>query len=112
LLKRPLPGQRSGPADAEFNDADFSKQYPTLSMYLTLTKYEKGESRVTSTLLIFLESNVLRVCLNDRDNNRSVFVTGETVESALMSLENGLLSDRLEWRTKNWGSKSQDRPTF
>lgn len=100
-MRRPMPGDRSGPADADFNDPGLKREYPTLYEYLSLTRYEKGESRVTSTLLIFVENGVLRICLNDRDNNRSVFFTGETLECALASLEAALLSDRVEWRTRN-----------
>jgi len=101
VLQRPKPGERPGPQEAAFDDADFTKSYPTLAAYLTQTKYVTGEHRVTSTILIFIENGVLRLCLNDRDNNRSVFFTGETVEACLISAENAILAGTADWRTKS-----------
>lgn len=100
MLRKPKPGERTGPVEAVFNDADFKASYPHLTDHLVGTRYEDGSSRVTSTLLIFCDSSVLRVCLNDRDNNRSVFFTGETVEVALTAAENALAENSVEWRSR------------
>jgi len=101
MIRRPKPGERTGPVEEPFNDADFKKAYPTLAAFLTDTQYEDRSPRTTATLLIFCENGVLRMCLNDRDNNRSVFFTNETVEGCLMSAENALCSNTVEWRQRN-----------
>lgn len=100
MLRRPLPGERSGPKEAVFNDADFFATYPQTAAQLRQMTYDDGSQRVTSTLLVFCDQQVLRVCLNDRDNNRSVFFTGETLEAALLAMENALASNTVEWRTR------------
>ena len=100
MIPRPKPGERNGPLEAAFNDPDFYKSYPTLAAYLTETKYQDNTPRTTATILVFCESSVLRVCVNDRDNNRSVFFTGESLEVALMAAENALSTNTAEWRLR------------
>jgi len=100
MLKRPLPGERTGPVEAAFNDADFKASYPSITDHLTELRYGDGAPRVTSTLLLFCDQGVLRVCLNDRDNNRSVFFTSESIEGALLSMENALATNTVEWRSR------------
>jgi len=111
-LYRPKPGERSGPVEAKFNDADFSSTYPLLTEHLRDAQYGDGSPRTTSTLLVFFELGVLRLCLNDRDNNRSVFFTGETMEAGLVSLENALAENRVDWRQRGAYSSRGQNPTF
>lgn len=101
MIRKPRPGERSGPVEAVFNDADFLRSYPTLAAFLTDTQYDDRSPRTTATILIFCENGILRLCLNDRDNNRSVFFTSETVEGCLICAENALCSNGVEWRTRN-----------
>lgn len=109
MLRRPKPGERTGPIEPPFRDPDFSGQYPMLHEMLYSTQYDDRSPRTTSTLLIFCENSILRLCLNDRDNNRSVFFTGETMEAALISLENALATGTVDWRMRgrNGGSGGQ-----
>jgi hypothetical protein len=111
-MRRPLPGDRTGPADPDFSDEGFRNEFPTLHEYLTMTKYDKGEARVTSTLLVFVENGVLRLCLNDRDNLRSAFYTGETLATAMASLEMALLSERVEWKSKAGYARPEHKTPF
>ena len=108
VLRRPKPGEALGPTEAPFRDELFQKQYPLLHAHLADVHYDDRAPRATSTLLVFCDNSVLRLCLNDRDNNRSVFVTGETLDDALNSLELGLASGRLDWRKR--GSHSNGHP--
>jgi len=112
VIPRPKPGERNGPIEPLFDDADFRKNYPTLAAYLTETKYQDNTPRVTATLLIFCESGVLRVCVNDRDNNRSVFFTSECIESALLAAENALSTNTAEWRIKQGYNRQSPQTPF
>lgn len=109
VIRKPKPGEKCGPVEAVFNDADFKATYPSITDHLTSARYDDGSNRATSTLLIFCDQGVLRVCVNDRDNNRSVFFTGETMESALMAAENALATNTADWRVR--GSYTKGQPT-
>lgn len=100
-MKKPLPGEAFGPQDPPLDDPDFAKAYPNLLEMLTATEYEGGHPRTTSTLLIFCERGILRCCLNDRDNNRSAFLSETTVEGALVKIEEGLATGRIDWRSRS-----------
>lgn len=112
MIQRPKPGERCGPVEAAFNDANFKATYPTLSDYLTSTHYEDRSPRTTSTLLIFCENGVLRMCVNDRDNNRSVFFTSETVEGVLLSAENALATRTADWKTRSGYGQGNPKTPF
>jgi len=88
----------------------FSQAHPHIWDYLTAPRYsDTKELRQTSTLLLFNDSGVLKLCFSDKDNNRTVFMTGETVEELFTNLEVALESDTAEWRTSrsaNHGSKN------
>lgn len=73
-------------------------RYPALSEYLALDEYPDGTKRVTSTLLLFVEESELKCCLNDRDQSRTCFVTGQTLSEMLDHLEAGLCDENLQWR--------------
>lgn len=112
VIRKPKPGERTGPVEPIFNDADFKASYPSITDHLTAVRYEDGSNRATSTLLIFCDTGVLRVCLNDRDNNRSVFFTGETMEAALLSAENALATNTVEWRSRSGYAKGTPTTPF
>ena len=75
---------------------------PALFDYMCVTKYGDGSPRKTSTLLSFCEDGVFKICINDRENSRSAFVSGRSFEEALDVLETALDSDTVEWRHKGY----------
>lgn len=110
-MKRPMPGDNGGSNDAPFNDEGFQKEFPLLWEHLVTNCYDDGSSRKTSTLLIFIEGTVLRMCLNDRDNNRSSFTTSETFADCLTELEARLAKKTMEWKRKqSYGSSGAVTP--
>jgi len=111
-IKKPdvkLNGQKK---EALLEDSDFTSLLPALSEHLILTQYMDGTPRQTSTLLIFVDEGVLKLCLSDREVGRTCFVTGRTFEEALKTLDAGLVDDTLDWRTKRGSSTHQQRPPF
>lgn len=105
IVKRPEANRILGSKDIPFQDEDFYARYPTLWEYLTAFKWDDGKPRQTSTLLIFVDSGVLKICINDRDNNRSAFVSKGTVEETLMAMESALLEESIEWRARQTYNK-------
>jgi len=100
MLQKPKPGDRMNVYETPFTDKEFTGLYPQLAAMLTATRYDDHSSRITSTLLIFSDAGVLRMVLNDRDNNRSAFFTNTTFESCLALIETKLALDQVEWKTK------------
>jgi len=109
MLKKPLPGQYNGPTEFPFSDIKFLESYPTLHEYLTCTQWDARTIRTTSTLLFFVENGVMKVCLNDRDNNRSAFFTAPTMEELMSEMEVKLASEKVDWRTR---SRQANQPGY
>ena len=74
--------------------------FPNLFSYLTQDTWEDGSTRVTSTVLFFVERGELKCCLSDRDAQRSAFITGSDFQGLLEAVESGLEEDTLDWRQK------------
>jgi len=111
-MQRPRIGMNGSKVEAPWGCDDFLASYPTLQDHLKSSRYDDGSVRVTSTLMIFSDSGVLKICLNDRDNQRSCFVTGGCLKEALDNLEAGLCSDSLEWRVKAKASQNAGYTPF
>lgn len=98
-------GQRRAP----MRDADFEKKYPALWEYLTVTKFDDGTERQTSTLLVFSDGDEFRGCLNDRQEERSCWAVGVSFMGLIVALEERLASGTAEWRTNNRPGSSSGR---
>lgn len=82
-------------------DGKWLSTWPMLHEHLTATAWEEDDSpRLTSTLLLFSEEGCFKACLNDRAEGRSCFVSADDIETLWEALENGLVHDALEWRSK------------
>jgi len=71
---------------------------PTVCEWLTASHYDDGELRETSTLGLFVDCGVLKLCLNDRDQFRTLYVTSDSLEGALLALEAALRGSTPDWR--------------
>lgn len=99
MMKRRHSAQATGKSpEGTFPDKDVAKKFPRLAEYLAATLYDDGTRRETSTLSIFVEDGRLKVALNDRDEESSAYVTGDTLAGLLGALEEGLGDDSLDWR--------------
>lgn len=88
-------------------DLVWMEDHPAIVEYLTETKWSDGRARSTATVLLFFDSGMWKVCLNDRDGERCTFVSGAGPMTALDSLEGQLQEGRVEWRpAKRFGRKS------
>jgi len=83
---------------ATLSESKWLQDHPAVGEYLTTTEWPDGGQRQTSTLLVFYEAGEVRVCLNDREQGRSLWATGSTLEGAFLALENRCKDEKAEWR--------------
>lgn len=111
-MKKPSIGM-NGANVKPLRASAFSQSHPHIWDYITSPTYsDTGEPRQTSTLLLFNDNGALKICFSDKDNQRSVFITGETIEELLANLEVALESDTAEWRTSRRGTSSSGQPPY
>lgn len=80
---------------------------PGLREMLVETRFPDGSPRLTSTLLLFVEDGIVKVCLHDRDQGQTAWASGVSVGDCLEALEGGLQADTLSWKAswKKTGGK-------
>lgn len=99
FMRRDQASGTEAPRKTVVSDESFSVRFPTLWEYLTETTFVGGGPRLVSSLLAFTDGPDWKLCLNDREEQRSAWAAGETVLLALEALEYGLQSNCLSWRT-------------
>jgi len=98
VLKKHEAG-KEGKIPTVAKDPAFVKKWPGLWEHLTCTTYPgTTDERKTSTVSIFLGTQGLTGSLNDRDNQRSCFGCGATLEGVLDALESACGDDTTVWR--------------
>lgn len=76
----------------------WAEAYPSLVEYLTSVRWADGKAREVATLLMVAEGGAWKVCLHDRANGRSVWVSGQSPYEALEVLDGQLETDTAVWR--------------
>jgi len=98
VLKRRIEGGVSPGEGGDIALCPVLGQVPGVREMLVETRFPDGSARQTSTLLLFVEAGVVKVCLNDRDQGMSAWASGSSVLDCLLALESGLQADTLQWR--------------
>lgn len=85
------------------------KRFPALLEFLTLGEWEPGVAREFGSVLVFVGEGRLKAMLNDKDAARVAFVSGDSLESVLCLLEEGLKDNDLDWRwaRENGGGRAR-----
>lgn len=84
-------------------DTYFETTFPNLYARMTDTTWEDGSFRRTDTLTIFLQDGMLKGVLKDRNQDKSAFLSSNTLKDLLEALEAALLDDSLHWKqNKPW----------
>lgn len=101
-MKRPeeLHEGHSRGAKNSMPDEYFASEFPTITEYLVTSQWDDGSSRTPSTATIRVEQGVVKVCLNDHDQRRSLFAAGGTLTEALHNLDAALNVSPISW--KSW----------
>jgi hypothetical protein len=71
---------------------------PTVWAMLTDDLWDDGTPRVRATMLVIADGAVVKLWLNDKENGRSCWVSGESLEHALNALEDALYGGSAAWR--------------
>lgn len=79
-------------------DVGLAERWPALAEYLWEGSYEDGSLRQRSTLMLFYEDGLCKVCLNDRAQSRTLWRSAATAEAALDELEDSLQRNAVDWR--------------
>jgi hypothetical protein len=95
--------------EAAAKSSKFAEQHPLLFEHLAAIRYEDGSARKTSSLMVLIEDGCTKVCLNDRQEGRSCWLSGASLEQALFVLEERLADNTIEWRKSNWAPGGKKR---
>lgn len=90
-------------------DVVLSRSHPRLHDHLTVVKWDDGQPREPSTMMILCEQGRWKACLNDRAESRSAWVSADAFSTLLDVLEAGLESDKLDWRARQFNSPGKKR---
>jgi hypothetical protein len=105
LLKSKPAWAESAVGDTWAPSGGIFAKLPILWEYLQAEAYEDGTKRQPSALSVFVEGRVCKVALNDKDVQRSLYASGDTVEEALKALERFLALPKPDWR--RWAGKKK-----
>ncbi len=97
-LKRNRGSGAAGAPGAVPEDSSFLKAYPALWEFVSLTAWEDGAPRKTGSLLFFLDDGRWKCCLSDKENSLVSFVSGESFQDLLRTIDKGIQADKLDWR--------------
>lgn len=100
-MKKPPPPGSPPPSALDLFEGDwFTTTFPTLAEYLSVTAWDDGSPRETSTLLVFVEEGVWKGCIHDRAAGRSAWLSGAAPVALLGRLEDALRDETVEWRRR------------
>jgi hypothetical protein len=104
------PKAKSGKSDDPplVPDEGFRSAYPLLTEMLESVRYSDGSIRKTSTLTFFAECCVWKACLNDREQEQTLYRSGPSIADAMEALERALgAGGEDDWRS--WKKSSARR---
>lgn len=74
------------------------KDLPAIVEYLSMETWPDGTDRERSSLLVIVESRMIKVCLTDRANSRSLWRANVSLEECLLGIEAALQNNDGDWR--------------
>lgn len=107
FLRKPSVQSPEEAAKALVREGPVAKAFPAVLEFLTAVQWAPGEPRKPGTLTIFTDDGLWKASLNDKDADRSAFVSAASPELCLVALEKGLRDDTLTWRS--WGGSNGRR---
>lgn len=108
LLEEPKEGGGKGAPKKENVDKDFQKKYPWLWEYLSAAAYKSGKPRQTATLTLFCDGGVWSSALTDREEDKTCWCSGLTLEGLLQALEERV-QEPGSWRARKGSGKGGKR---
>lgn len=83
--------------------AEVAALFPSIDEHVGTPVWPDGKPRRTSTLTIFCEDGLVKLCLSDRAQQLVAFVTGKSLSEAAEVLELQLAGGTAEWRKAEGG---------
>lgn len=87
-----IKGEPAAPSDG------WLEFYPGIQEFLSMTAWEDNAVRVTGTLMLVAEAGLWKLWLHDRDGKRSVWLSGQTLESVAQAAEDVVQGGLADWR--------------
>ena len=97
-FKKPTTSESVKPGTPAARGGQLQQRSPFLFEFLAGTVWEDGSRRETGTVLLFAEAGLFKACLRDRACRRVGFLSGDTFEGLLATIENSLQEDSVDWR--------------
>lgn len=112
-LGRPVqrPSKDDGQVPPPMSSPNFRERWPELFKFLAMHR-GSGQNASTGCLTLFLEQGCFKLCMNDRPNSRSAFVSGKTLTLALDAAEVGMSAKTIRWRQKGYKAAPDRQKQF
>lgn len=99
-LRRPSSQQGDSKVPSSPVDPAFVQDFPTLAAYLGDDTWEDGSPRLRSTLILFAEDDLYKMCLTDKDNDMTLWVASKTMWGLLGAMEGRLNDPEADWKKR------------
>lgn len=108
MLVRPV--LNGGPQGKDLvEDVWFSETYPALFSWLTALQWPDGSEKQRSTITFFVEDGAFKVCLTNKDDQVSLWGSGDDLEGALKVLNARCVDPKAEWKKMGGWQKPRGR---
>lgn len=97
-LRKPASRPAEGGAQMQIGSGSLLDIYPDLREFLTCPKWADGSSRALGSLTVFCDDGRLKACVNDKECNRVLFVSAESLEGLLEAIDSQIGNDGADWR--------------
>jgi hypothetical protein len=98
LIARATEALKAPPGGHPCSDVELEKDCPVFAAFMTYTGEAGKKQRRTATLTVFFEDGVFKAVLKDREEDRSLWASCDTLTGLLGTLEERLNADPVEWR--------------
>lgn len=105
------PSVDSVQAEPDLSSPVFQESWPDLYKFLTIHR-GSGQMASTGMLTMFIEQRRFKLCVNDRPNARSTFITGPSLTHCFGIADAGLRTGQLKWRQKGYKAPLRGQTSF
>jgi hypothetical protein len=98
MLERPVRSASKEKAQALVEDPWIFDHYPLVFEWLSAETWGDGSKKERSTCTFFFEDGQVKLCLSNKDDQVSLWASGDTLEAALGVLNARLADPKAEWR--------------
>jgi len=82
---------------------------PLVVDFLCCPTWDDGSARQVGSMTLFCDDGTLKACVNDKEAQLMLFVSGGSLEALLGALEEALRTGGGDWRPSNRGPRKDRR---